>query len=113
MPQDKSLQMNQTIETAILQLQQSPTPEQLAHTLTVVRRCMQAGGQWIVAVEPVPGGGQVQPRANAAKPVLTIRSSREWKVITASRPPRFSRGTADWTIRSTLASSSLTAMRMA
>ena len=36
MPQDKSLQMNQTIETAILQLQQSPTPEQLAHTLTVV-----------------------------------------------------------------------------
>ena len=44
MPQDKSLQMNQTIETAILQLQQSPTPEQLAHTLTVVRRCMQAGG---------------------------------------------------------------------
>ena len=43
MPQDKSLQMNQTIETAILQLQQSPTPEQLAHTLTVVRRCMQAG----------------------------------------------------------------------
>ena len=33
MPQDKSLQMNQTIETAILQLQQSPTPEQLAHTL--------------------------------------------------------------------------------
>ena len=32
MPQDKSLQMNQTIETAILQLQQSPTPEQLAHT---------------------------------------------------------------------------------
>ena len=61
MPQDKSLQMNQTIETAILQLQQSPTPEQLAHTLTVVRRCMQAGGQWIVAVEPVP-----QWRAGAA-----------------------------------------------
>ena len=51
MPQDKSLQMNQTIETAILQLQQSSTPEQLAHTLTVVRRCMQAGGQWIVAVD--------------------------------------------------------------
>ena len=45
MPQDKSLQMSQTIETAILQLQQSPTPEQLAHTLTVVRRCMQAGGR--------------------------------------------------------------------
>ena len=50
MPQDKSLQMNQTIETAILQLQQSPTPEQLAHTLTVVRRCMQTGGQWILTL---------------------------------------------------------------
>ena len=52
MPQDKSLQMNQTIETAILQLQQSPTPEQLAHTLTVVRRCMQAGGS---SLSPVAG----------------------------------------------------------
>ena len=55
MPQDKSLQMNQTIETAILQLQQSPTPEQLAHTLTVVRRCMQAGGQWTSSLSPVAG----------------------------------------------------------
>ena len=72
MPQDKSLQMNQTIETAILQLQQSPTPEQLAHTLTVVRRCMQTGGQWIVAVEPVPGGGQVQPR------VVTTADGASW-----------------------------------
>jgi len=72
MPQDKSLQMNQTIETAIFQLQQSPTPEQLAHTLTVVRRCMQAGGQWIVAVEPVPGGGQVQPR------VVTTADGASW-----------------------------------
>ena len=83
MPQDKSLQMNQTIETAILQLQQSPTPEQLAHTLTVVRRCMQAGGPgiragdavqwlWLVAVEPVPGGGQVQPR------VVTTADGASW-----------------------------------
>ena len=72
MPQDRSLQMNQTIETAILQLQQSPTPEQLAHTLTVVRRCMQTGGQWIVAVEPVPGGGQVQPR------VVTTADGASW-----------------------------------
>ena len=54
MPQDKSLQMNQTIETAILQLQQSPTPEQLAHTLTVVRRCMQAGAcpRWRAGAAP-------------------------------------------------------------
>ena len=53
MPQDKSLQMNQTIETAILQLQQSPTPEQLAHTLTV---CRQAGsGSWPSSLSPVAG----------------------------------------------------------
>ena len=77
MPQDKSLQMNQTIETAILQLQQSPTPEQLAHTLTVVRRCMQTGGQWIVAVEPVPGGGQVQPR------VVTTADGASWWYFTS------------------------------
>ena len=51
MPQDKSLQMNQSIETAILQLQQSPTPEQLAHTLTVVRRC----GSWPSSLSPVAG----------------------------------------------------------
>ena len=37
MPQDRSLQLNQTIEAAILQLQQSPTPEQLAHTLLARR----------------------------------------------------------------------------
>ena len=74
MPQDKSLQMNQTIETAILQLQQSPTPEQLAHTLTVVRRCMQAGGQWIVAVEPVPGGAGAAPgRDDGGRRKLVVR----------------------------------------
>lgn len=61
MPQDKSLQMNQTIETAILQLQQSPTPEQLAHTLTVVRRCMQAGGQWIWPSSLSPVAGRCSP----------------------------------------------------
>ena len=74
MPQDKSLQMNQTIETAILQLQQSPTPEQLAHTLTVVRRCMQAGGRGggPGRAAPVPGGGQVQPR------VVTTADGASW-----------------------------------
>ena len=58
-------------------------------------------------------GGQVQPLAKAAKPVLTIRSSREWKVITASRPPRFSRGRPTGPSGPPMASSSLTAMRMA
>ena len=37
-------------------------------------------------------GGQVQPRACFAKHCLTTRSSSEWKVITARRPPGRSRG---------------------
>ena len=75
MPQDKSLQMNQTIETAILQLQQSPTPEQLAHTLTVVRRCMQAGGQWIVAVRACPRwrAGAAPGRDDGGRRKLVVR----------------------------------------
>ena len=39
-------------------------------------------------------GGQVHPLAKAARAFFTIRSSSEWKEITASRPPGFSRGTA-------------------
>lgn len=62
MPQEESLQLNQKIETAVLALQQAPTQENLAHTLTVVRRCLQAGGQWIAAVETVPGSTQLRPK---------------------------------------------------
>lgn len=40
-------------------MQQEATPEQLAHTLTVIRRRMQEGGQVIVAVEPPKGGSQM------------------------------------------------------
>ena len=58
-------------------------------------------------------GGQVQPLAAAAMAFFTIRSSREWKVITASRPPGFSRGMAASITRDTAFSSSFTAMRMA
>ena len=47
------------IEQAIAGLQQEATPEQLAHTLTVIRRRMQEGGQVIVAVEPPKGGSQM------------------------------------------------------
>ena len=39
-------------------------------------------------------GGQVQPVANSCMFFLMMRSSSEWKEITASRPPGFSRGTA-------------------
>ncbi|WP_455501016.1 SseB family protein [Gemmiger sp.] len=54
---------NQALETAVLALQQAPTQEQLAHTLTVVRRALQAGGQWIAAVEAAPGhAAELRPK---------------------------------------------------
>ena len=42
---DEGLQGNETIEEAILGLQKEPTPELLAHVLTVIRRRMKEGGQ--------------------------------------------------------------------
>ena len=56
---DEGLIGNEKIEQAIAGLQQEATPEQLAHTLTVIRRRMQEGGQVIVAVEPPKGGSQM------------------------------------------------------
>ena len=47
---DEGLQDNEQIEQAILALQQQPSQEMLAHTLTVLRRRMLAHGQLIVAV---------------------------------------------------------------
>lgn len=43
-PKDEGLQGNETIEEAILGLQKEPTPEPLAHVLTVIRRRMKEGG---------------------------------------------------------------------
>ena len=51
MKEDENRRLNQALEDAVQGLQKAPTQEQLAHTLTVVRRVMQAGGQWIAAVE--------------------------------------------------------------
>jgi len=48
---DEGLQGNEKIEQAVYALQQAPSGEELAHTLTVVRRRMKEGGQFIVAVE--------------------------------------------------------------
>lgn len=59
MNQDKGLIGNAQIETAIAALQNEPTPEQLAHTLTVIRRRMQEGGQFVVAVEPSTAQSQM------------------------------------------------------
>ena len=60
---DEGLQGNEKIETAIAALQQEASEEMLAHTLTVIRRRMKEGGQFIVAVEPPTGGGQMQIQA--------------------------------------------------
>lgn len=50
--QDAGLIGNEKIEEAVLALQNEPSQEMLAHTLTVIRRRMREGGQLIVAVEP-------------------------------------------------------------
>lgn len=78
MPQEESLQLNQKIETAVFALQQAPTQENLAHTLTVIRRCLQAGGQWIAAVETVPGSTQMRPKL-----ITAADGSRCWYAFTS------------------------------
>ena len=57
--QDETLQGNEKIEAAIQGLQKEATQEQLAHTLTVIRRRMKDSGQVIVAVEPSIGTTQM------------------------------------------------------
>lgn len=56
---DKGLQGNEKIEEAIAGLQKETTQEMLAHALTVIRRRMKEGGQFIIAVEPPKGDGQI------------------------------------------------------
>ena len=60
---DKGLQGNEKIEEAIAALQQEPTQEMLAHTLTVIRRRMQEKGQFVIAVEPPTGDNQLKLQA--------------------------------------------------
>ena len=43
-------------------MQQQPTQEQLAHTLTVLRRRMKENGRLVAAVQPDNGTGQMQLR---------------------------------------------------
>ena len=47
-PTDKGLSGNEKIEEAIAALQEEPSQELLAHTLTVIRRRMQEDGQFSV-----------------------------------------------------------------
>lgn len=69
---DKGLQGNETIEKAILALQEQPSQEMLAHALTVVRRRMKEGGQLIVAVDPSKASGQMEVQ------ILKTQDGRTW-----------------------------------
>ena len=59
---EEGLNGNEKIEQAVQALQQEPTQEQLAHTLTVLRRRMKEHGQFVVAVEPNFGGSPMELR---------------------------------------------------
>ena len=75
---DEGLIGNEKIEQAIAGLQQEATPEQLAHTLTVIRRRMQEGGQVIVAGEPPNGDGQIRVQA-----IKTADGKAWWAAFTS------------------------------
>ena len=77
-PQDEGLNGNEKIEQAVAALQQEATQEQLAHTLTVIRRRMKEQGQLVVAVEPDLGGGQMQLRA-----IQTADGASWWYAFTS------------------------------
>ena len=59
---DEGLRGNEKTEQAIYALQQQPNEEQLAHTLTVLRRRMTENGQLVAAVQPDNSTGQMQLR---------------------------------------------------
>ena len=75
---DEGLQGNEKIESAVAALQKEPSEEMLAHTLTVIRRRMKEGGQFIIAVEPPTGGGQMQIQA-----VQTPDGNSWWAAFTS------------------------------
>ena len=75
---DEGLQGNEKIETAIAALQQEPSEEMLAHTLTVIRRRMKEGGQFIIAVDPPKGDDQMQVQA-----IQTPDGNRWWAAFTS------------------------------
>lgn len=77
-PRDKGLNGNEKIEQAVAALQQEATQEQLAYTLTVIRRRMKEHGQLVVAVEPALGGGQMQLRA-----IRTADGASWWYAFTS------------------------------
>ena len=77
-PKDEGLAGNEKIEQAIAALQQEATQEQLAHTLTVLRRRMKEQGRLVAAVEPDISSGQMQPRV-----VHTADGAAWWYAFTS------------------------------
>ena len=75
---DESLLGNEKIEEAIKLLQGECTQEMLAHTLTVIRRRMPENGQFIVAVEPPTGDGQIRVQA-----IKTADGKAWWAAFTS------------------------------
>lgn len=73
---DEGLQGNEKVETAIMALQQEPTGEMLAHTLTVIRRRMRENGQLVLALE-APAGEMMQVQA-----IQTKDGQRWWAAFT-------------------------------
>lgn len=76
--QDEGLKGNEKIEEAIRELQNEATPEQLAHTLTVIRRRIREGGQFIVDVEPSYTGARMN-----LKTIKTDDGAVWWSAFTS------------------------------
>ena len=77
-PKDEGLNGNEKIEQAVYALQQEATQEQLAHTLTVIRRRMKEHGQFVVAVEPNLSSEQMQLRT-----IRTADGASWWYAFTS------------------------------
>lgn len=75
---DKTLQGNDKIESAIAALQQEPTQEMLAHTLTVIRRRMNEHGELILSVDPASAASGIQVQA-----IQTDDGHKWWAAFTS------------------------------
>jgi hypothetical protein len=64
---DDGLKENERIEEAIAALQKEPSQELLAHVLTLIRRRMRDGGQFIISVEPPKPGDKAAMQLKAVK----------------------------------------------
>lgn len=74
---DDGLQGNEYIEACVADLQSSPSAETLSVALTAVRRRMQAGGQFIVAVD-ASMGEHIQIQA------MEIENGEKWIPVFSS-----------------------------